>query len=134
MFISNKTVNLIKIVGVITLSVLLMIIAGQSVLYIKVYSESSKKIVEMQYQLDSLKVSNLQAKEQSSLDKIGTTHTLTELSRMIDSIGNDAKNLKTSSDVNSFHVELLIENECQVTPYYMDKRLREICKEKNINN
>lgn len=131
MFIPNKTLHLIKTAAIIVLCALVSVIAVQSVLYVK----KIQKIEVVNSQLDSLSVTSKSfdsttLKKQKIVDNQitdavtsinGLTQTTTTLTEQVNI-------LNQSSDNNKYMIDLLVKNECQVRPYYMEKKLLEMCK------
>lgn len=131
MFIANKTINVIKTVGIILLVTLLAIIAAQSVLYIKTVHDNNIKLSNLQLQLDSLKVSSETFTTSAAHKQTNTDNNLSSVKSTVDSLATILLKVETLTHENATFTEILIVNECQVTPYYMDKRLREMCKSKD---
>jgi predicted RND superfamily exporter protein len=128
MFIPNKTLHLIKTGAIILLCALVSVIAVQAVLYIKMSADNKTQMKTMQANLDSLKVSS-EKFETTSLGK----HLMSEkdiilAQENLDSLNAQVSSLQESVNKLLFNTDILINNECQVRPYYMDKRLLEMCK------
>jgi len=124
MFIPNKTVNLIKTLALIVLSVLVVVIVGQSVLYLKLSNANKTELGAIKSEVNiSKKFDTLITTNQRSMET-DLVYTQTQ----VDSLNQEIKKLQVSVDGLLFNTQLLINNECQVTPYYMDKSLLEMCK------
>ena len=124
MFIANKTINVLKTMALVVLSALVVVIAGQSVLYIKLVNENKTALSTMQTKIDSAKAfDTISLTKQTTTDK-----TLKQTQAEVDSLQAAIQQLQVSVDGLLFNTKLLINNECQVTPYYMDKSLLEMCK------
>jgi hypothetical protein len=124
MFIPNKTVNLIKTLALILLSVLVVVIVGQSVLYLKLSNANKTELGAIKSEVNiSKKFDTLITTNQRSMET-DLVYTQTQ----VDSLNQEIKKLQVSVDGLLFNTQLLINNECQVTPYYMDKSLLEMCK------
>lgn len=113
MFIPNKTYHAIKTVTVGIIAVLLLVIAGQAVLYLQLANKNKKEIQTLTAQLDSLSISSKNFNNVSS-GKHATTQT-------------QVTQIKLLSETNKQLIDVLIRNECTMNPYYMDKRLSELC-------
>ena len=124
MFIPNKTINIIKTVALIVLSVLIVVIVGQSVLFIKLQTDNKVTMSTIKTQIDSTKLFD----ETSLVKHMTTEQKLKATQTQVDSLNKELSKLQNSVDGLLFNTQLLINNECQVTPYYMDKSLLEICK------
>ena len=124
MFIPNKTINIIKTVALIVLSVLIVVIVGQSVLFIKLQTDNKVTMSTIKTQIDSTKLFD----ETSLVKHMTTEQKLKATQTQVDSLNKELNKLQNSVDGLLFNTQLLINNECQVTPYYMDKSLLEICK------
>ena len=114
--------------AVIVLVALVSVIAMQSVLYLKMSTETQTQTTKFQSELDSLKVSS-ELFQHNSWGK----HTVTEkdvvmAQKHIDSLNNQVTSLQQSVNTLLFKTDLLVENQCNVRPYYTDKRLLEMCK------
>jgi len=128
MFIPNKTIHLIKTGAIILLISLVSVIAMQSVLYLKMSTETKTQTTKFQSELDSLKVSS-ELFQNNSWGK----HKVTEKDVLItqqhlDSLNNQVTSLQQSVNTLLFKTDILVENACDVRPYYTDKRLLEMCK------
>ena len=124
MFIPNKTINLIKTLALIVLSVLVVVIVGQSVLYLKLSSANQTELGTIKNDVNvSKKFDTLTINKQRGMES-DLVYTQTQ----VDSLNQEIKKLQVSVDGLLFNTQLLINNECQVTPYYMDKSLLEMCK------
>ena len=124
MFIPNKTVNLIKTLALILLSVLVVVIVGQSVLYLKLSNANKTELGAIKSEVNiSKKFDTLITTNQRSMET-----DLVYTQKQVDSLNQEIKKLQVSVDGLLFNTQLLINNECQVTPYYMDKSLLEMCK------
>lgn len=124
MFIPNKTINIIKTVALMILSLLIVVIVGQTVLFIKLENDNKATMSVIQTQIDSTKIF-----DETSLVKQTTTEQKLKVTQtQVDSLNKQLNKLQNSVDGLLFNTQLLINNECQVTPYYMDKSLLEICK------
>ncbi len=124
MFIPNKTINLIKTLALLVLSVLVVVIVGQSVLYLKLSSANQTELNTIKSEVNiSKKFDTLTINKQRSMET-DLVYTQTQ----VDSLNQEIKKLQVSVDGLLFNTQLLINNECQVTPYYMDKSLLEMCK------
>ena len=124
MFIPNKTINLIKTLALVVLSMLVVVIVGQSVLYLKLTSANQTELntikseVNISKKFDTIITTNQRGMETD----------LVYTQKQVDSLNQEIKKLQVSVDGLLFNTQLLINNECQVTPYYMDKSLLEMCK------
>lgn len=124
MFIPNKTINIIKTVTLMILSLLIVVIVGQTVLFIKLENDNKITMSTIKTQIDSTKLF-----DETSLVKHTTTEQKLKVTQtQVDSLNKELNKLQNSVDGLLFNTQLLINNECQVTPYYMDKSLLEICK------
>lgn len=124
MFIPNKTINIIKTVALMILSLLIVVIVGQTVLFIKLENDNKVTMSTIKTQIDSTKLF-----DETSLVKQTTTEQKLKVTQtQVDSLNKELNKLQNSVDGLLFNTQLLINNECQVTPYYMDKSLLEICK------
>lgn len=124
MFIPNKTINIVKTVALMILSLLIVVIVGQTVLFIKLETQNKTTLSTIQTKIDSAKVvDEITLTKQTTTDK-----TLKQTQVEVDSLQAAIQRLQVSVDGLLFNTKLLINNECQVTPYYMDKSLLEICK------
>jgi hypothetical protein len=124
MFIPNKTINLIKTLALIVLSVLVVVIVGQSVLYLKLSSANKTELSVIKNDVSvSKKFDTLTVNKQRNIET-----DLVYTQKQVDSLNQEIKKLQVSVDGLLFNTQLLINNECQVTPYYMDKSLLEMCK------
>ena len=124
MFIPNKTINIIKTVILMILSLLIVVIVGQTVLFIKLETDNKVTMSTIKTQIDSTKLF-----DETSLMKHTTTEQKLKITQtQVDSLNKELSKLQNSVDGLLFNTQLLINNECQVTPYYMDKSLLEICK------
>lgn len=124
MFIPNKTINIIKTVALMILSLLIVVIVGQTVLFIKLENDNKVTMSTIKTQIDSTK-----SFDETSLVKQTTTEQKLKVTQtQVDSLNKELNKLQNSVDGLLFNTQLLINNECQVTPYYMDKSLLEICK------
>jgi uncharacterized protein HemX len=128
MFIPNKTVQLIKTSAIVLLVLLVMIIAMQSVLYIKMSTDTKTQTSKFQSELDSLKVSGELFENNSWLKHKATEKDLSVTQRHLDSLHNQVTSLQQSINTVLFKTDILVENACDVRPYYTDKRLLEMCK------
>jgi uncharacterized protein YoxC len=124
MFIPNKTINLIKTLALLVLSVLVVVVVGQSVLYLKLSNANKTELGTIKNDVNvSKKFDTLTVTKQRSMES-DIVYTQTQ----VDSLNQEIKKLQVSVDGLLFNTQLLINNECQVTPYYMDKSLLEMCK------
>ena len=124
MFIPNKTINLIKTLALVVLSMLVVVIVGQSVLYLKLSSANQTELNTIKSEVNiSKKFDTLITTNQRSMET-----DLVYTQKQVDSLNQEIKKLQVSVDGLLFNTQLLINNECQVTPYYMDKSLLEMCK------
>lgn len=106
------------------LSLLIVVIVGQTVLFIKLENDNKATMSVIQTQIDSTKIF-----DETSLVKQTTTEQKLKVTQtQVDSLNKQLNKLQNSVDGLLFNTQLLINNECQVTPYYMDKSLLEICK------
>lgn len=132
MFIPNKTFHVIKVTMICAIAALIMIIAGQFVLYIKTANENQVAIQTLETRLDTLTTVS-QLFDKSSLKK----HTITE-SQITDAVTSITKletkvtELEESVGLLRTSTEMLVVNECKVMPYYMDKGLLTTCKNKGF--
>ncbi len=132
MFIPNKTLNMIKIAGIIVLAALITIIVGQAVLYIKLKNETHTQLTTVEMQLDSLSLTSsdfdiFSSKKHKIVDS-QITDAVTSISILeanIAELQSSVTELKNSAD-------MLIVNECKVMPYYMDKSLLTTCRNKGF--
>lgn len=123
MFIPNKTYHIIRVATVILIATLAMVIAGQFVLYVKMAGSNKVTLDSLRTQLDTLSTST-RVFDNRSLQK----HTMTEneIADMVTTIARlqtSVKNLNSSTD-------MLIRNECNVIPFYMEEILVTTCKNK----
>lgn len=130
MFIPNKTYHAIKVATVILIAALVMVIAGQFVLYVKMAGSNKVTLDSLQVRLDTL-TTTTQLFDKGSLKK----HTVTEnqitdavtaitgLETKVTELQASVENLNNSSD-------MLIRNECNVMPFYMEKALVTTCRNK----
>lgn len=128
MFIPNKTVNLIKTGALILFSALVVIIAGQAVLYIKMMGDSNKKMDQFVSQIDSLSIATKKFDTVSFKKHQSTEVQLVDANRSIDSLINAVNILNQTAQSNKEIIDLLIRNECNVRPYYIEKSLLAMCK------
>lgn len=122
MFIPNKTYHAIKVGVLSVIATLLLVIVVESVLYFKLVNDTNGKITTLTTQLDSLTNSS-QSFDKVSLNKHRNTQT-----QITDAVTSISK-LNSSVESNAALIQILIANECAVRPYYMDKRLLDMCSE-----
>ena len=123
MFIPNKTINLIKTLALLVLSVLVVVIVGQSVLYLKLSSANKTELGAIKNEVGvSKKFDTLTINKQRSME---TDIVYTQI--QVDSLNQEIKKLQTSVDGLLFKTDLLIKNECSVRPYYMEKQIIDMC-------
>ena len=103
---------------------LIVVIVGQTVLFIKLENDNKATMSVIKTQIDSTKSFD----EISSGKHVTTEQKLKATQTQVDSLNKELGKLQNSVDGLLFNTQLLINNECQVTPYYMDKSLLEICK------
>lgn len=113
MFIPNKTYHAIKTVTVGIIATLMLVIAGQTVLYLHLANKNKKEIETLTAQLDSLTVSS-KTFDTVSLGK----HT---------TLQKQVAEVKNTSETHKQLIDVLIKNECVINPYYMDKGLLQLC-------
>lgn len=130
MFIPNKTYHIIKVATIILIATLSMLIAGQFVLYVKMASSNKVTLDSLRVQLDTLTTAT-QLVDNGLLKKHTVTEnqitdaitTITRLEKKVTELQASVENLNNSSD-------MLIRNECNVVPFYMEKTLVTTCKNK----
>jgi len=123
MFIPNKTINLIKTLALIVLSMLVVVIVGQSVLYLKLSSSNQTELNTIKSEVNiSKKFDTLITTNQRSMET-----DLVYTQKQVDSLNQEIKKLQNSVDGLLFKSDVLIKNECSVRPYYMEKQLIDMC-------
>lgn len=132
MFIPNKTLHAIKVVALIIVTALVMVIAGQSVLYIKMAGENKVVLDSLRTQLDTLTTTS-QLFDKSSLGKHTTTdRNMHDVQDAVTVLETKVTELEQSVNLLKMSTDMLIVNECKVMPYYMDKGLMTTCKNKGF--
>jgi uncharacterized protein YlxW (UPF0749 family) len=123
MFIPNKTINLIKTLALIVLSMLVVVIVGQSVLYLKLSNANKTELGAIKSEVNiSKKFDTLITTNQRSMET-----DLVYTQKQVDSLNQEIKKLQNSVDGLLFKSDILIKNECSVRPYYMEKQLIDMC-------
>ncbi len=123
MFIPNKTINLIKTLALVVLSVLVVVIVGQSVLYLKLSNANKTELGAIKSEVNiSKKFDTLITTNQRSMET-----DLIYTQKQVDSLNQEIKKLQNSVDGLLFKSDILIKNECSVRPYYMEKQLIDMC-------
>ena len=125
MFIPNKTYHAIKVGILAIVAVLLLVIAGELVLYINLAKSTDKKIMSLVAQLDTLSTTSKNFNK-NSLNKHEAASMM--ISTMENTMTTNVIELRNSIDVAKSTIDILVRNECMVRPYYMDKRLLEMCQ------
>lgn len=127
MFIPNKTVNLIKTGALLVLSALVVIIVGQAVLYIKMSNETNAKMDQFVSQMDSLGIATKKFDTVSFKKHQSTEVQLVDINKSVDSLIKAVNILNQTSQSNKEVIDLLVRNECNVRPYYIEKSLLAMC-------
>ena len=125
MFIPNKTFHAIRAITLSVIASMGVLIAGGSLLYVKMEQQNEKQLAVLQMRLDSLMQHTKQLKTTSlqlNANVYSNTRSLNDASSVITTMTNDISNLESS-------VNMLIRNECKVMPFYMDEKLVAICKQ-----
>ena len=125
MFIPNKTYHAMKVWVLGIIATLLLVIAGESVLYTTILKNQNQKIKQLSFQLDSLMVTSRKIDKNSMTRDTHVQSQITDAVTLISSLQTTINTLQTST-------EMLIINECKVMPYYMDKGLLATCKNKGF--
>lgn len=128
MFIPNKTVNLIKTGALLILSALVVIIVGQAVLYIKMSNDTNKKMDQFVSQMDSLGIATKKFDTTSFKKHQSTEVQLVDINKSVDSLIKTVNILNQTAQHNTEVIDLLVRNECNVRPYYIEKSLLAMCK------
>jgi hypothetical protein len=116
MFIPNKTFHAIRVSILSVITVLLLVIAVESVLYIQLSQDTNKKLTNLSATLDSIS------------NKTSNKHRIVD-NQITDAVTSNGINaIDEQLTTNKRLVQILIDNECKVQPYYMDSRLREFCQ------
>jgi hypothetical protein len=128
MFIPNKTFNAIKVSILSTIMILLLVIAAESVLYIRLSQNTNKKIETLSAQLDSVSNQTNTFKVTSSNKHKIVDNQITDAVTSIAEISTGIDAINTQIANNKRMIDILVDNQCDVRPYYLDKRLAEFCK------
>jgi hypothetical protein len=121
MFIPNKTFHAIRVSILSVITVLLLVIAVESVLYIQLSQDTNKKLTDLSATLDS--ISNKTSNKHRVVD-----NQITDAVTSIREVSTGINVINEQLTTNKRLVQILIDNECKVQPYYMDSRLREFCQ------
>jgi hypothetical protein len=132
MFIPNKTYHAIKVAILCVIAVLVMIIAGQFVLYIQLAEKNTVAIQELQSKIDTLTTTTTSFDNTSLKKHTVVENQITDAVTAILELKTTASELQTSVDILKSSTDMLIVNECKVMPYYMDKNLMATCRGKGF--
>ncbi len=128
MFIPNKTFNAIKVSILSVIAILLLVIAIESALYIHLAQNTNKKIENLTAQLDSISDQTDAFKAASSNKHKSVDSQITDAVTSIAEISTGIDAINTQLVNNKRMIDILVDNQCDVRPYYLDKRLTEFCK------
>lgn len=120
MFIPNKTYHAIKLGVVSLIAILVLIIVAESVLYFKLLREQNTNLTALTARLDSLSIAS------TKIDKNSVNRDTQVQSQITDAV-TQIQDLQSQLVTSNNTIKVLVSNECTVRPYYMDKRLLEMC-------
>ena len=102
---------------------LVVVIVGQSVLYLKLSNANKTELGAIKSEVNiSKKFDTLITTNQRSMET-----DLVYTQKQVDSLNQEIKKLQNSVDGLLFKSDILIKNECSVRPYYMEKQLIDMC-------
>jgi len=130
MFIPNKTYQAMRTVTVAIIAVLVMVIAGQSVLYVQLEQEKQLQVDSLSSVVDVNKSSTVQSFRETDFRQNGTEEQLNELKLAVDALQVSVTELQTSLGTTRISVEKLLKNECtpETAIYVLTKDMVAVCR------
>jgi alpha-N-acetylglucosamine transferase len=130
MFIPNKTYQAIRTVTVGIIAVLVMVIAGQSVLYVQMEQEKQLQVDSLSSVVDVNKSSAIQSFRETDFRQNGTEEQLNELKLAVETLQSSVTELQTSLGATRVSVEKLLKNECtpETAIYVLTRDMVAVCR------
>jgi alpha-N-acetylglucosamine transferase len=130
MFIPNKTYHAIRMVTVAIIAVLVMVIAGQSVLYVQLEQEKQLQVDSLSSVVDVNKSSAIQSFRETDFRQNGVEEQLNELKLAVDALQVSVTELQTSLGATRVSVDKLLKNECtpETAIYVLTKDMAAVCR------
>ena len=130
MFIPNKTYHAIRMVTVAIIAVLVMVIAGQSVLYVQLEQEKQLQVDSLSSVVDVNKSSVIQSFRETDFRQNGTEEQLNELKLAVETLQSSVTELQTSLGATRVSVEKLLKNECtpETAIYVLTRDMVAVCR------
>jgi hypothetical protein len=130
MFIPNKTYHAIRMVTVAIIAVLVMVIAGQSVLYVQLEQEKQLQVDSLSSVVDVNKSSVIQSFRETDFRQNGTEEQLNELKLAVETLQLSVTELQTSLSTTRVSVDKLLKNECtpETAIYVLTKDMAAVCR------
>ena len=130
MFIPNKTYQAMRTVTVAIIAVLVMVIAGQSVLYVQLEQEKQLQVDSLSSVVDVNKSSVIQSFRETDFRQNGTEEQLNELKLAVETLQSSVTELQTSLGATRVSVEKLLKNECtpETAIYVLTRDMVAVCR------
>ena len=130
MFIPNKTYQAMRTVTVGIIAVLVMVIAGQSVLYVQMEQEKQLQVDSLSSVVDVNKSSAIQSFRETDFRQNGTEEQLNELKLAVETLQSSVTELQTSLGATRVSVEKLLKNECtpETAIYVLTRDMVAVCR------
>ena len=130
MFIPNKTYQAMRTVTVGIIAVLVMVIAGQSVLYVQLEQEKQLQVDSLSSVVDVNKSSAIQSFRETDFRQNGTEEQLNELKLAVETLQSSVTELQTSLGATRVSVEKLLKNECtpETAIYVLTRDMVAVCR------
>ena len=130
MFIPNKTYQAMRTVTVGIIAVLVMVIAGQSVLYVQMEQEKQLQVDSLSSVVDVNKSSVIQSFRETDFRQNGTEEQLNELKLAVETLQSSVTELQTSLGATRVSVEKLLKNECtpETAIYVLTRDMVAVCR------
>ena len=130
MFIPNKTYHAMRTVTVGIIAVLVMVIAGQSVLYVQLEQEKQLQVDSLSSVVDVNKSSAIQSFRETDFRQNGVEEQLNELKLAVDALQVSVTELQSSLGTTRISVDKLLKNECtpETAIYVLTKDMAAVCR------
>ncbi len=130
MFIPNKTYHAIRMVTVAIIAVLVMVIAGQSVLYVQLEQEKQLQVDSLSSVVDVNKSSAIQSFRENDFRQNATEEQINELKQMLEIQLQTVSTLQEQLNRTQVSVDKLLKNECtpETAIYVLTRDMVAVCR------
>ena len=130
MFIPNKTYHAIRMVTVAIIAVLVMVIAGQSVLYVKLEQNKQAQVDSLSDVIGHNRTVSDQSFRETDFRQNGAEEQIHELKTAIEALQTSVTELQTSLGATRVSVDKLLKNECtpETAIYVLTRDMVAVCR------